>query len=62
MRHPMENESLSEATAEATEEFYAWVADMPLDEAIVALRGIKQYEKDVQAELFRTQGRVRYED
>ena len=62
MRHPMENESLSEATAEATEEFYSWIADMPLDEAMTALRGIKQYEKDVQAELFRTQGRVRYED
>lgn len=62
MRHPMENESLSEATAEATEEFYSWIADMPLDEAMTALRGIKQYEKDIQAELFRTQGRVRYED
>lgn len=58
----MENESLSEATAEATEEFYSWIADMPLDEAMTALRGIKQYEKDIQAELFRAQGRVRYED
>ena len=62
MRHLMNHPELSEATAEATEEFYSWIADMPLDEAIVALRGIKQYEKDVQAELFRTQGRVRYED
>jgi hypothetical protein len=56
------NENLSEATAEAVEDFYSWIADMPLDEAMTALRGIKQYEKDVQAELFRTQGRVRYED
>ena len=62
MRHPMSHPELSEATAEATEEFYAWIADMPLDEATTALQGIKQYEKDVQAELFRTQGRVKYED
>jgi len=58
----MENERLSEATAEATEEFYMWVDSLPLEEAMTALRGLKQYEKDVQAELFKAQGRVRYED
>ena len=62
MRRLMSHPELSEATAEATEEFYSWIADMPLDEAMTALRGIKQYEKDIQAELFRTQGRVSYED
>lgn len=56
------NESLSEATAEAVETFYDYINSLTLDEAMTALRGIKQYEKDVQAELFRAQGRVRYED
>lgn len=56
------NENLSEATAEAVEEFYSWIADMPLDEAMTALRGIKQYEKDVQAERDIRAGHLRYED
>lgn len=57
-----ENESLSEATAEATEEFYNWIADMPLDEAMTALRGIKQYQKDIQAERDIRAGHLRFED
>lgn len=62
MRHPMENESLSEATAEATEEFYSWIADMPLDEAMTALRGLKEYEREIQKELFEVDGYIKYED
>lgn len=58
MSHP----ELSEATQEAVETFYDYINSLTLDEAMTALRGIKQYEKDVQAELFRAQGRVRYED
>jgi len=62
MRHPMENKRLSEATAEATEEFYAWVDSLPLDEAFTALRGLREYEKDVQKELFEVDGYIKYED
>ena len=56
------NENLSEATAEATEEFYSWVADMPLDEAMTALRGLKEYEREIQKELFEVDGYIKYED
>jgi hypothetical protein len=56
------NENLSEATAEATEEFYSWIADMPLDEAMTALRGLKDYEREIQKELFEVDGYIKYED
>ena len=56
------NERFSEATAEATEEFYSWIADMPLDEAMTALRGLKEYEREIQKELFEVDGYIKYED
>ncbi len=58
----MERPELSEATAEATEEFYSWVENLPLDEAMTALRGLKEYEEAIQQELFRLDGYVKYED
>jgi len=62
MRHLMSHPELSEATAEATEEFYSWIADMPLDEAMTALRGLKEYEREIQKELFEVDGYIKYED
>ena len=44
------NESLSEATAEAIEDFYSWVADMPLDEAMTALQGLREYQEVIMEE------------
>ncbi len=44
------NESLSEATAEAVEEFDSYIANLPLDEAITALRGIREYAEALQSE------------
>lgn len=58
----LNNESLSEATAEATEEFYSWVENLPLDEAMTALRGLKEYEEAIQKEQFRVDGYIKYED
>ena len=47
---------------EAVQEFYEWINALPIKDAELAIKGIEAYQDDVQAELFRTQGRVRYED
>lgn len=47
---------------DSLEEFYDWVESLPLDEADTALKGLLEYEKAIQQELFRLDGYVKYED
>ena len=47
---------------DSLEEFYDWIESLPLDEADTALKGLLEYEKVIQQELFRLNGYVKYED
>lgn len=38
----MEHPELSEATAEAVQEFDSFIANLPLDEALTALHGLQE--------------------
>jgi len=38
------------------EEFYNWVESLPLDEADTALKGLLEYEREIQKELFHQYG------
>ena len=51
----LNNEGLSEPRA-SLEEFYNWVESLPLDEADTALKGLLEYEKEIQKELFHQYG------
>ena len=53
----MENEP-----RESLEEFYNWIESLPFDEADTALKGLLEYEKDIQKEQFRVDGYIKYED
>lgn len=53
----MENEP-----RDSLEEFYDWIESLPLDEADTALKGLLEYEKDIQKELFEVDGYIRFED
>lgn len=55
------NEQPPDVSTDATAEFFAWVDSLPLDEAIVALEGLKQYEQDIARERFNVEGYIKYE-
>ncbi len=47
---------------ESLQEFYEWIEALPLDEADMAIRGIRAYEEDILREQDIRQGHVRFED
>ena len=57
-----EHPELSEAVAEAVEEFDTYMAELPLNDAMTALQGLVEYQRAIQDELDIRQGHLRYED
>ena len=45
---------------ECKEEFEKYLDELPFDDAIIAVRGLRDYLKEAQRELFQVEGRQRY--